>query len=198
MDPVDDRKSKQSREDEVLVTLLEVPIGHHYLVLYSDLEAMRRVYSSYIKGQRESQPESIILLLPYYDTTDKVREILESKNIKARKLERQSSLVIIDIMKVISNQSFDVPDIERLRALIIKLENQYPNKTIFVIADMSAFYHLSMANELVEYEKSLHRDIKVEKWKELCLYNQRDFRLMFTDNVAKQLLEYHEDKIIQF
>ena len=159
---------------------------------------MRRVYSSYIKGQIESQPESIILFLPYYDTTDKVREILESKNIKARALERQGSLIIIDIMKVISNQSFDVPDIERLRALIIKLENQYPNKTIFMIADMSAFYHLSMANELVEYEKSLHRDIKVEKWKELCLYNQRDFRLMFTDNVAKQLLEYHEDKIIQF
>ena len=146
----------------------------------------------------ESQPESIILLLPYYDTTDKVREILESKNIKARALERQGSLVIVDIMKIISNQSFDVPDIERLRALIIKLENQYPNKTIFMIADMSAFYHLSKANELVEYEKSLHRDIKVEKWKELCLYNQRDFRLMFTDNEAKQLLEYHEDKIIQF
>jgi hypothetical protein len=185
-------------EDEVSTTLLKVPIGHHYLVLYSDLEAMRRVYSSYIKGQMESQPESIILLLPYYDTTDKVREILESKNIKARELERQGSLVIIDIMKVISSQSFDVPDIERLRALILKLENQYPNKTIFVIADMSAFYHLKKANELLEYEKSLHRDIKVEKWKELCLYNERDFNLMFTDNEAKQLLEYHKDKIIQF
>ena len=146
----------------------------------------------------ESQPESIILLLPYYDTTDKVREILESKNIKARALERQGSLIIIDIMKVISNQSFDVPDIERLRALIIKLENQYPNKTIFVIADMSAFYHLSMANELVEYEKSLHRDIKVEKWKELCLYHERDFNLMFTKKEAEELFESHKDKVIQF
>ena len=76
-DPVDNRKSNQLREDEVLIRLLEVPIGHHYLVLYSDIEALRRVYSSYIKGQMESQPESIILFLPYYDTTDKVREILE-------------------------------------------------------------------------------------------------------------------------
>lgn len=159
---------------------------------------MRRVYSSYIKGQIESQPESIILLLPYYDTTVKVREILESKNIKARELERQGSLVIIDIMKVIHSQSFDVPDIERLRALIKKLENQYPNKTIFVIADMSVFHHLKRANELLEYEKSLHRDIKVEKWKELCLYNERDFSLMFTNKQAKQLLEFHEDKVIQF
>ena len=81
---------------------------------------MRRVYSSYVKGQIESQPESIIVLLPYYDTTDKAREILESKNIKVRELEKQGSLVIIDIMKVIRSLYFDVPDIERLRALITK------------------------------------------------------------------------------
>ena len=168
------------------------------MVLYSDLEAVRRVYSSYIKEQIESQPESIILLFPYYDTTDKAREILESKNIKARELERQGSLVIIDIMKVISNPSFDVPDIERLRALIIKLENQYPNKTIFVISDMSVFHHLKKAKDLLEYEKSLHRDIKVEKWKELCLYNERDFNLMFTEKEVKDLLEYHKDKVIKF
>ena len=159
---------------------------------------MRRVYSSYVKGQIESQPESIIVLLPYYDTTDKAREILESKNIKVRELEKQGSLVIIDIMKVIRSLSFDVPDIERLRALILKLVDQYPDKTIFVIADMSAFHHLKKSKDLLEYEKSLHKDIKVEKWKELCLYNERDFSLMFTEKEAKKLLEYHEDKIIQF
>ena len=159
---------------------------------------MRRVYSSYVKGQIESQPKSIIVLLPYYDTTDKAREILESKNIKVRDLEKQGSLVIIDIMKVIRSLSFDVPDIERLRALILKLGDQYADKIIFVIADMSVFHHLKKSKDLLEYEKSLHKDIKVEKWKELCLYNERDFHLMFTDNEAKQLLEYHKDKIIQF
>ena len=45
-------------------------------------------------------------------------------------------------MKVIRSLSFDVPDIERLRALILKLGDQYPDKTIFVIADMSVFHHL--------------------------------------------------------
>ena len=186
------------REDEVLIRLLEVPIGHHYLVLYSDIEAMRRVYSSFIKGQIESQPASIILFLPYYDTTDSVRQVLESKGIKVRELEKQGSIVIIDIMTVLRNQSLDLPDIKMLRALITKLENQYPNKTIFVIADVSVFHHLKKSKDLLEYEKSLHKDIKVEKWKELCLYNERDFSLMFTDNEAKQLLEYHEDKFIQF
>jgi hypothetical protein len=101
-------------------------------------------------------------------------------------------------MKVISNQTLDVPDIERLRALIIKLENQYPNKTIFVIADMSVFHHLKKAKDLLEYEKSLHKDIKVEKWKELCLYHEHDFNLMFTEKEVKDLLEYHKDKVIKF
>ena len=127
------------------------------------MESMRRVYSGYVKGQIESQRESIIVLLPYYDTTDKAREILESRDIKARELERQGSLVIIDIEKVIRSQYLEVPDIERLRALITKLEDQYPNKTIFIIADMSVFHHLKKAEELIQYEKSLHRDIKVEK-----------------------------------
>jgi hypothetical protein len=66
---------------------------------------MRRVYSNYIKDQIESQPKSIILFLPYYDTTDKVRDILESKNIKVRELERQGSIVLIDIMTVLRDQS---------------------------------------------------------------------------------------------
>jgi KaiC/GvpD/RAD55 family RecA-like ATPase len=168
------------------------------LIRYSDIEAMRRVYSSYVKGQIESQPESIIVLLPYYDTTDKVREVLESKDINVKELERQGYLVIIDIVKVVSSQSFDVPDIERLRALILKLENQYPDKTIFVIADMSVFHNLNKAKELIEYERTLHKNLKVEKWKELCLYHERDFNLMFTDKEATELLEYHKDKVIQF
>ena len=63
---------------------------------------------------------------------------------------------------------------------------------------MSVFHHLKKAKALIEYEKSLHRDIKVEKWKELCLYNECDFNLMFTEKEAKDLLEYHQDKVIKF
>jgi hypothetical protein len=127
-----------------------------------------------------------------------IRRLYQIQKVPVKKIERQGSLVLIDIEKVIRSQSFGVPDIERLTALITKLENQYPNKTIFVIADMSVFHHLKKAKDLLDYEKSLHQDIKVEKWKELCLYHERDFRLMFTEKEADELLEYHKDKVIQF
>jgi hypothetical protein len=50
----------------------------------------------------------------------------------------------------------------------------------------------------VKPKVTLHKNLKVEKWKELCLYHERDFNLMFTDKEATELLEYHKDKVVQF
>ena len=110
--------------------------------------------------------------------------------------EKSSSIIILDIMKVLSNPYFEVPDIEKVRELARKTEKQFGDKTIFIIADMSVFNHIKKAPELLDYEKSLHKDLKVERWKELCLYNKRDFETMFTEEESNRLMEYHKDKVI--
>ena len=61
---------------------------------------------------------------------------------------------------------------------------------------MSVFNHTKKASEILEYEKTLHKDLKVERWKELCLYNKRDFEIMFTKDESNTLMEYHKDKVI--
>jgi hypothetical protein len=188
--------SKLPNEDEISDQLLHVPTGHHYLILYPDIETMRKVYASYIKRQLEEQPESVILFLSYYDTTDSVRHVLRSKGIKVKEREKDGSMIILDIMKVLHNPYFQVPDIEKLRELARKTEKQFGDKTIFIIADMSVFHHTKHAAELLEYEKTLHKDLKVERWKELCLYNKRDFETMFTKEESNSLMEYHKDKVI--
>ena len=188
--------NKRLNEDEISDQLLHVPTGHHYLILYPDIETMRKVYASYIKRQLEEQPESVILFLSYYDTTDSVRHVLRSKRIKVKEREKDGSMVILDIMKVLHNPYFQVPDIEKLRELARKTEKQFGDKTIFIIADMSVFNHTKKASEVLEYEKTLHNDIKVERWKELCFYNKRDFEIMFTEEESKRLMEYHKDKVI--
>jgi hypothetical protein len=183
-------------EDEISGRLVSVPAGHHYLIIYSDMQTMRKVYSTYVKGQIEANPNSVIVLLPYYDTTEKVREILESKGINVRENERQGSLIIVDIEDVITNPYFKGHDTEKLRAFTKEIENKIGDKTIFVIADMSVFHHMKKVPELLDYEKALHKDLKVEKWKELCFYNERDFDTMFTHEQAEELLEYHRDRVI--
>ena len=60
--------NKRLYEDEISDQLLHVPTGHHYLILYPDIETMRKVYSSYIKMQLVEQPDAVVLFLSYYDT----------------------------------------------------------------------------------------------------------------------------------
>ena len=188
--------NKRPNEDEISDQLLHVPPGHHYLILYPNIETMRKVYASYIKKQLKEQPDSVVLFLSYYDTTDTVRSVLSSKGIHVKEREKEGSMIILDIMKVLHNPYFQVPDIEKLRELARKTEKQFGDKTIFIIADMSVFNHTKKASEILEYEKTLHKDLKVERWKELCLYNKRDFETMFTKDESNTLMEYHKDKVI--
>ena len=55
--------NKRLNEDEISDQLLHVSTGHHYLILYPDIETMRKVYASYIKKQLAEQPDSVILFL---------------------------------------------------------------------------------------------------------------------------------------
>jgi predicted transcriptional regulator len=136
------------------------------------------------------------LFLSYYDTTDNVRSVLSSKGVRVKDHEKSGSMIILDIMKVLHSPYFQVPDIEKLRELARKTEKQFANKTIFIIADMSMFNHTEKASEILEYEKTLHKDLEVESWKELCLYSKRDFETMFTEDESNRLMEYHKDKVI--
>jgi hypothetical protein len=188
--------NKRLYEDEISDQLLHVPTGHHYLILYPNIETMRKVYASYVKKQLEEQPDSVVLFLSYYDTTDNVRDVLSSHGVPVKEHEKNGTMIILDIGKVLHNPFFQVPNIEKLRELAKRTEKQFGDKTIFVIADMSVFNHTKKASEILEYEKTLHKELKVERWKELCLYNKRDFETMFTKDEANTLMEYHKDKVI--
>jgi MEDS: MEthanogen/methylotroph, DcmR Sensory domain len=173
-----------------------IEVGHHYFILYPDLRALHRVYSEYVSSEIQEQPNSVVLILPYFDTTGKVREVLEADGIDVRAHERQGLLVIVDIQKVINSSYFELSDVERLEGFTKQIESRYQGKTILVVADMSVFYHLKKSQQLLDYERKLHKDLRVRKWKELCLYNERDFRAMFTEEQVNELLEYHKDRVI--
>jgi hypothetical protein len=188
---------EESTYDEVSNKLINVPVGHHYLVLYSDVQKLRKLYSKYIKAEMQNHPNSVIVVLPYYDTTSKVREVLESININVIENERKASLIFVDIEDVLTNRYLKAPDTEKLREFMKEIEGKAQGKLIFVLADMSVFNHLKKASELLDYERILHKDLRVEKWKELCFYNQRDFDTMFTKEQSEELLRYHNDRVIR-
>jgi hypothetical protein len=65
---------------ETLDSFEESPLGTHCLMVYPDLLTLRAIYSQYTKILLEEKNE-IVLILPYYETTDMVRLVLSGANI---------------------------------------------------------------------------------------------------------------------
>ena len=84
--------------------------GSHCLMVFPDLMTLRGVYSHYTKMQLEDSNE-IVLILPYYETTEMVRLILSGETIYSKnnpfgysgtdvdKHEKEGSLLIMDSLK---------------------------------------------------------------------------------------------------
>jgi hypothetical protein len=88
---------------DVLKQLRQAESGAHYIIVYYDLMTLRQIYAGYIKTQLEDNNE-LVLILPYYETTETVRNVLSEENnssnggsiIDVRKYEKEGSLMIID------------------------------------------------------------------------------------------------------
>ena len=170
--------------------------GVHYLVVYPDMITLRRIYSYYTKMQLEDNNE-IVLIVPYYETTEMVRSVLSGENnknnqrniIDVRKYEKQGSLMIIDSVKAYFRSDID------LMSYLAKLAKQTQfsgKKGISVIADLASFYYNDQSDKLIEYEMSLPTKYDDNmKLKGFCFYHQEDFDRRLTEQQKQMLLGHH-------
>jgi hypothetical protein len=182
--------------NDVLKQLRQAEFGAHYIIVYNDMMTLRRIYSGYIKAQLEDKNE-IVLILPYYETTEMVRSILSGENdnsiggtiIDARKYEKEGSLVIIDSAKAYFGSE------TVLMSLVEKLakEAQSSGKNgISVVADLASFYYYNQIDKLIDYEMSLPTKYDDEmKLKGFCFYHQEDFDKRLSKEQKQKLLEHH-------
>ncbi len=99
--------------NEALDAINESETGTHCLMVYPDIMTLRAIYSRFTKIQLEDKNE-IVLILPYYETTDMVRLVLSGSNvygddisnnpvgysgIDVSRYEKEGSLVIVDSLK---------------------------------------------------------------------------------------------------
>ena len=156
---------------------------------------LRQIYSGYIKDQLEDN--EIVLILPYYETTEMVRSILSGVNdnsiggsiIDVRKYEKEGSLVIIDSAKAYFGSDID------LMSFVEKLAKQAQSsgkKGVSVIADLASFYYYNQIDKLMDYEMSLPTQYDDEmNLKGFCLYHQKDFDEKLSNEQKQKLLEHH-------
>jgi len=182
--------------DDLLKQLRQAEFGAHYIIVYHNMMTLRQIYSGYINAQLEDNNE-IVLILPYYETTEMVRSVLSGENdnskggsiIDVRRYEKEGSLIIIDSVKAYFGSDTD------LMSFVKKLSKQAQNSGkngISVIADLASFYFYNGIDKLIEYEMSLPTKYDDEmKLKGFCLYHQEDFDKRLSKEQRQKLLEHH-------
>jgi hypothetical protein len=194
------RNPINGNRSDVLEQLRQAEYGAHYIIVYENMMTLRQIYSGYIKTQIEDNNE-LVLILPYYETTETVRSVLSENNssnggsiIDVRKYEKEGSLMIIDAAEAYFSSDTD------LMSFVEKLAKQAQSsgkEGISVIADLASFYHFNRIDKLIEYEMSLPSkyDNKM-KLKGFCFYHQKDFDRRLSKEAKQNLLEHHDKALI--
>ena len=170
--------------NEALNLINQADYGVHYIIIYPDLCTLREMYSNYVQKQINENNE-IILINPFYETTDSVRQILSKSGVNVSKYEKEKGLVIIDSLK----EYFGAKPDMLFKRNLVNYAKQIGKNGLSIIGDIGAFLHKSRRNDLVEYELSQPKKYDVAM-KGFCLYHQNDFN-RFSDEQKQKLIKHH-------
>ena len=170
--------------NDALNQIIQADYGAHYLMIYPDLSIQRELYSGYIQKQIEKNNE-VILINPFYETTDSVRQILSKDGIDVSKYENENELVIIDSLQEYFNAQSDM----FFKRKLVNYAKQNGKKGLSVIGDIGAYTHESKHNDLVDDELALPTKFDFDM-KGFCLYHQKDFN-EFSDDQKQELIKHH-------
>jgi hypothetical protein len=165
----------------------------HHLIVYPDLATLRSVYCYYINAVLDGKNE-VVIMLPFYETTDYARRILGQSKVDALKHEKQHSLIIMDSLKGYFGS-------EGVRSLIDQTLD-HAKKTgkngVSAFGDMGSFFHQHKENNnLIEHELSLpseHPDGM--NLKTFCLYHKQEFDKRLSNEQKEKLLQHHGKNMI--
>jgi MEDS: MEthanogen/methylotroph, DcmR Sensory domain len=178
---------KNCHVNDALDNINQAGYGAHYMLIYPDLITLRELYSNYIHKQIEKNNE-IVLINPFYETTDSVRQVLSEKYDHGvndvSKYEKEESLMIADALEEYLG---DQPLIYVKKGL--RNYAKMRKKGLSVLADLGAYPYKSKYKDLVDYELSLPTKYDVPM-KGFCLYHQKDFDNL-SDEQKQKLIEHH-------
>jgi hypothetical protein len=168
------------------------------MLVYPDLHTFRRIYGQFTRAELDDN--GVVLLFPYYETTDSVRDILSQLGIDVRKCEQNRSLVIVDSVKVYFHSDNDIKSLLKMMA---EGSKRMGKKGVSIIGDMGSFFLYEKQNQMMEYEIELQLDEKENddansaKIKGICSYHKDTFN-MLTKKEQQALFEHHHANLVVY
>lgn len=190
-----DNNIRSMHIEEATNSLIESPYGLHTLVIYSDMTMLREFWSFYAKKSIEEKNE-LLLLAPFYQTIDSVRETLAigHKAIDVQRYENdEKSLIIVDALEKYMDKDTSEFNVEALLKGIDDLakyaEDGLKKECISFLGDSGAFLFKNQLQSLLEYESSLPRQFDINL-KGICLYHHKDFDRLSSDQ-KEEIIKHH-------
>lgn len=176
-------------------TMLESPYGVHAVIIYSDITALKDFWSLYTKKSIEERTE-LVCLAPFYETVDSVRKILSEghMSIDVKKYEKEvKSLIIMDALEKYRDKSvnaFDVDSLLKANHDLVEYADALKKNRVSILGEMGVFFFKNQIQRLIDYEFSLPTEFE-SSLKGVCLYHQKDFDRLSTDQKEK-LINHHK------
>lgn len=157
------------------------------------MATLRNVYSYYINTALNGKNE-VVIMLPFYETTDSVRRILGQSKVDASKHEKQHSLIIMDSLK----GYFGSEGVRSLLDQTLDHAKKTGKDGVSAFGDMGSFFHQHKENDnLIEYELSLPSEHAVGmNLKTFCLYHKQEFDKRLSNEQKDKLLQHHGKNMI--
>ena len=166
------------------------------MLVYPDLPTFRRIYGQFTKGQLDDN--GVVVLFPYYETTDSFRQVLSQLCIDVMKCEHNRSLVIVDSVKTYFHSNIDIKSLPKMMAGGSK---KMGRKGVSIIGDMGSFFLYEKQNQMIEYETELQLDEKKNddansvKVKGICAYHKDNFKTL-KKKEQQALFEHHNTNLV--
>ena len=113
----------------------------------------------------------MVLINPFYETTDSVRQVLSQYNtpgLDVSKYEKERVLMIIDSLEEYFGEQEDMP----FKKSLANYAKQIGNNGLSTLGDVGAYAHKSKQDDLIDYELSLPTKYDDVPMKDFCLYHQ--------------------------
>lgn len=177
---------------EAAQELHQSKFGAHFLVIYQDLLTFREMYSYYVKVALNNN--EIVLILPFYETTDSVKRILSegSACIDVKKHEKEQSLLIMDSLKAYSLKGGLIPFVNQT----VKFAKTSGKNGVTVLADMGSFFYNQKSDGCMHYEMTLPTQYEGMNLKGFCIYHKKDYERRFSENDRRKLSNHHGKSLI--
>jgi len=174
--------------DDTLQQLSEADFGSHFLLTYPETSIWRQIYTATAK--RYLRDNSMVMIIPFYETTNNVREILSREIPNIEQYEKDGSLAIIDSMKAYFSEIGLMTFVDGL----LKHAKASGKSGLSVFADMGSFHHMQKMHQLLEHEISLPASYDA-KLRGFCIYDEGNFR-KFTEPQKQSIYEHHGKNLL--